>query len=508
MRKTAIALSLILAVLFSSVAGVITVDFTSAQSVETIKINNDGSVTPSTAPITINGNLYTLNRDIFGSIAIEKSSIVLDGSGHSINASSSFAAITSKPNPPLFGEYLLDITIRNFVIAQAGSIGIHIQDANNSKIYNNTISNVGTGISVDIYGSDNVVVGNNLTNISGVGIYIWTSNNTITANLITNCGTSIYFADWAGNTVTGNHIENNQVGINCFAGNPVPFGLINRIYYNNFINNTVQFFNQAILKYNSSELLYPRLVNVWDNGTVGNFWSDYNGTDANGDGIGDTPYYVDDHTPLVANDTDNYPLMKPIILAVPSLLLPTPTPTPTPQPTTTPNPTNTPSPSPSLTPHESATAPAKTDNGSTVDLAISGNITSSQMFNVTITTNQFATTTLSFTVTGESGATGFSNITIPISAVPYGTTPTIYVDGQPAQEQGYTQDANNYYVWYTTHFSTHEISITFNTISSSSSSPKPSPAPEPISTIILAVVSAVAVFVVAGLLVYFKKHKR
>ena len=106
--------------------------------------------------------------------------------------------------------------------------------------------------------------------------------------------------------------------------------------------------------------------------------------------------------------------------------------------------------SPSPTPSP-ATVPATTSNGATVDLAISGNITSSQMSNATIATNQSAnTTTVSFTVTGESGTTGFGNITIPISAVPYGTTPTIYIDGQPAQTQGYTQDSNNYYVWYTT----------------------------------------------------------
>jgi vacuolar-type H+-ATPase subunit I/STV1 len=30
-----------------------------------------------------------------------------------------------------------------------------------------------------------------------------------------------------------------------------------------------------------------------------------------------------------------------------------------------------------------------------------------------------------------------------------------------AQNQGYTQDADNYYVWYTTHFSTHQIKIMF-----------------------------------------------
>jgi hypothetical protein len=71
------------------------------------------------------------------------------------------------------------------------------------------------------------------------------------------------------------------------------------------------------------------------------------------------------------------------------------------------------------------------------------------MSNLKITTNQTAsTTTLSFTVTGQSGTTGFGNVTVPKSAV-------------PASNQGYTQDTNNYYVWYTTHFSTHKVSIVF-----------------------------------------------
>jgi hypothetical protein len=86
------------------------------------------------------------------------------------------------------------------------------------------------------------------------------------------------------------------------------------------------------------------------------------------------------------------------------------------------------------------------------------------MSNITIVTNQTAsTTTLSFTLTGQSGTVGFSNVTIPKSAVPYGTTPVIYIDNLPAQNQSYTQDANNYYISYTTHFSTHQIFIVFTT---------------------------------------------
>jgi len=90
------------------------------------------------------------------------------------------------------------------------------------------------------------------------------------------------------------------------------------------------------------------------------------------------------------------------------------------------------------------------------------------MSHIIIATNQSATTTtVSFTVTGESGTTGFSNITIPKSAIAYGTTPQIYINNKPAQNQSYTQDTNNYYVWYTIHFSTQQISIVFTTASPS-----------------------------------------
>jgi hypothetical protein len=49
-------------------------------------------------------------------------------------------------------------------------------------------------------------------------------------------------------------------------------------------------------------------INSWDNGTVGNFWDDYHGTDNNDDGIGDTPYIIDE------NNQDNYPLIEPTVI--------------------------------------------------------------------------------------------------------------------------------------------------------------------------------------------------
>jgi hypothetical protein len=89
-------------------------------------------------------------------------------------------------------------------------------------------------------------------------------------------------------------------------------------------------------------------------------------------------------------------------------------------------------------------------------------------------------------------------VTIPKSAVPYGTTPTIYIDNQPAQNQGYTQDSNNYYAWYTTHFSTHQISIVFTTASSSSLPQE----------VIYGIAAAVAIVAIGAVALVLRKSKK
>jgi len=68
----------------------------------------------------------------------------------------------------------------------------------------------------------------------------------------------------------------------------------NRFYHNNFIDNTYQVYSYAS-------------TNAWDDGypSGGNYWSDYTGVDANGDGIGETPYIID------AENSDKYPFVNP-----------------------------------------------------------------------------------------------------------------------------------------------------------------------------------------------------
>jgi hypothetical protein len=128
------------------------------------------------------------------------------------------------------------------------------------------------------------------------------------------------------------------------------------------------------------------------------------------------------------------------------------------------------------------------------------------MSNMTITANQASSTTVvAFTVTGEHGTQGFGNLTISKSAIPYGTTPVIYIDGIRAANQGYTEDANNYYVWYTTSFSTHEISIEFSSTANATNQPTPMPQDN---TLLIAAVIALVVILAGAVLLYKYKLKK
>ncbi|NOQ53963.1 MAG: PKD domain-containing protein [Thermoplasmata archaeon] len=79
-------------------------------------------------------------------------------------------------------------------------------------------------------------------------------------------------------------------------------GVINVVGYNNLF-----FFNNILLNY-PPDLSTP---SQWDNGSHGNYWRIYTGTDRNGDGIGDTPFVIK------VGNVDNYPLIDPLDLEYP-----------------------------------------------------------------------------------------------------------------------------------------------------------------------------------------------
>jgi parallel beta-helix repeat protein len=216
---------------------------------ETIYIMPDGSVSPSTAPIQAEGDIFTLVDNFhitlyYDGIVIERNNTILDGASH----------VLVGPNIPES-----DFTA-----------GVRVSSGtNNVTIRHMEIEDFAYGIWLQP--PDNTVYENNLTS-NRYGIHLESSSH----NIIT--GNAIY-----GNTIAGielyNSSDNNATLNNIYDGVS-----ISRSLHNN-----------------------------WDNGvSEGNYWSDYTGVDmksgpyqneTGSDGIGDTPYVID------ATNTDHYPLM-------------------------------------------------------------------------------------------------------------------------------------------------------------------------------------------------------
>jgi nitrous oxidase accessory protein len=168
------------------------------------------------------------------------------------------------------------------------NIGILVVESSGCIIENNTISGaVYDGIRL-IWSADANTIRSNTISNNDYGIHIIHSNiNTIINNTIVDNSRGIFMENGDENTVVGNTLSSNWNGISLTWSS-----YDNIIYHNDFISNTQQIGHPL-----HSD---PLSSNRWDNGLEGNYWSDYEGRDANLDGIGDTPYII---------DGDNYPLM-------------------------------------------------------------------------------------------------------------------------------------------------------------------------------------------------------
>jgi len=191
------------------------------------------------------------------------------------------------------------VNISGFTIRNSGIDGSGILLYGFCNFSHNIVTlNNGSGILIrgglfGNYGYCNVISDNIITYNKCDGIILVRAEaNTITNNTISNNGNGIYACgDLSGltsdNIISGNNIiSNNGYGIELYAD-----CWNNIIFHNNFINN-----GENAVAYDWGD--------VWDNGypSGGNFWDDYNGTDSDGDGIGDTPYTID------GNGEDRYPL--------------------------------------------------------------------------------------------------------------------------------------------------------------------------------------------------------
>jgi parallel beta-helix repeat protein len=166
--------------------------------------------------------------------------------------------------------------------------GIRLWSSSNNGIYNNSVnSNNWVGIYLGSSNNNNIY-DNSVNSNNYEGIFLYSSSyNSIFINNVSNNDYGIRLNKSSENEITDCNISNNNDGIYLSHSSND-----NWVYHNNFIDNT----NQA----------YDECTNYWDDGSKGNYWSDYTGKDANHDGIGDTPYDITGDS-----NQDRYPLMTP-----------------------------------------------------------------------------------------------------------------------------------------------------------------------------------------------------
>lgn len=159
-----------------------------------------------------------------------------------------------------------------------------------NTIYNNTILNGGAGI-----------------------LIVKSGYNVVAANLVNgttdpDAGALYLSTECFNNIVYGNQFENNVLGVSLGAQVSFPY-LTGTSIWNNVYNNSF-YWNDFI---NGSKTVFiadGTPANFWDNGSMGNYWSDYttkypDAVEVDKTGTWNKPYLLN------GNIQDNYPLISP-----------------------------------------------------------------------------------------------------------------------------------------------------------------------------------------------------
>ena len=232
-----------------------------------------------------------------------------------INSEYALSAVEIKVDYSVVREFTI-VNLRTSSTYPEELCSILVNSSSNCEITDNKLSPVlGDGIILD-GGSENKIIGNEIREITNNGISIRNSiDNLIMKNSVSAQGIGLNLSSCHLNNLYNNLFistsssncmklwasHDNIIERNTFQ----PDSGIETISLHNSSNNSL-WYNHLNLTGHAGPAVNVdenSTNNVWDNGSEGNYWSNYNGTDLDNDGIGDTD--------LPWEGVDSYPLMNP-----------------------------------------------------------------------------------------------------------------------------------------------------------------------------------------------------